>query len=126
MIARTKSTRVTRRSFLAASAVLGATLATRSDGRALAANDKVNVAVVGAGGRGFEDLRSLDGTGANIVALCDCDLPHAAAAFKKYPAAKQFSDWRKMLDTQKDIDAVVVATPDHNHAIVAISAMKLG
>ncbi len=126
MTARTRSNRLTRRSFLAGSAALGAALSVHSFARPLAASDKVNVAVVGAGGRGFEDLRSLDGTGANIVALCDCDLPHAAAAFKKYPDAKQFSDWRKMLETQKDIDAVVVATPDHNHAIVAIAAMKLG
>jgi predicted dehydrogenase len=128
MTARTKPNQPTRRSFLAASAALSASLAARSLAapRAIAANDKVNVAVVGAGGRGFEDLRTLDGTGANIVALCDVDLPHAADSFKKYPDAKQFTDWRKMLETQKDIDAVVVATPDHHHAIVSIAAMKMG
>src|SRR4051794_23643197 len=71
--------------------------------RKLAPSDAVNVAVVGAGGRGFEDLRGLEGTGVNVVALCDCDLPHAAESFKKYPRAKQYQDWRKMFDAQKDI-----------------------
>src|SRR5205085_4447304 len=86
----------------------------------------LNVAVVGAGGRGAEDLNGLRGTGVNIVALCDCDLPHAADSFKRYPDARQYQDWRKMLETEKSIDALVVATPDHNHAIVSIAAMKLG
>jgi predicted dehydrogenase len=94
--------------------------------RTIAANEKVNVAVVGAGGRGFADLMGLEGTPVNIVALCDCDLPHAAEAFKKYPQAKQYADWRKMLESERTIDAVVVATPDHHHAIISIAAMKLG
>src|SRR4051794_6059438 len=122
--------RVSRRSFLAAAA---ATVATTTRLRAqnnvirkISPNDKVNVAVVGAGGRGFEDLRGLEGTASNIVALCDCDLPHAAESFKKYPNAKQYQDWRKMLEAEKVIDAVVVATPDHHHAIVSCAAMKLG
>jgi predicted dehydrogenase len=125
---RSGHTRVTRRSFLASSAAAasGAWFGRSCLARKLSANDTVNVAVVGAGGRGFEDLRGLEGTGVNIVALCDCDMPHAAEAFKKYPRAKQYSDWRAMLETEKGIDAVVVATPDHNHAIIAIAAMKMG
>ncbi|HEY7118664.1 MAG TPA: Gfo/Idh/MocA family oxidoreductase [Tepidisphaeraceae bacterium] len=128
--------RITRRSLLAASAAAAATVGALSHRwaraaadapRRIAANEKLNVAVVGAGGRGAEDLRGLDATGAcNIVALCDCDARNAAASFKKYPQAKQYQDWRKMLDAEKGIDAVVVATPDHHHAIVSIAAMKLG
>ena len=124
---------MTRRSFLAASAAAAGGLASgglhaadQPAPRKIPGTEKVNVAVVGAGGRGFEDLRGLDGTGAHIVALCDCDLPHAADAFKKYPDARRFSDWRKMLESEKAIDAVLVATPDHHHAIVSIAAMKLG
>jgi predicted dehydrogenase len=119
---------ISRRSFLAASAALAATPRLRAQNALLkiSPNDKVNVAVVGAGGRGFEDLRGLEGTPTNIVALCDCDLPHAAESFKKYPSARQYADWRKMLEAEKSIDAVVVSTPDHHHAIVSIAAMKLG
>src|SRR4051812_26943321 len=90
---------ISRRSFLTSTAGLAAaaaTVATTARLRAqnnvvrkISPNDKVNVAVVGAGGRGFEDLRGLEGTASNIVALCDCDLPHAAESFKKYPNAKQ-------------------------------------
>jgi predicted dehydrogenase len=60
------------------------------------------------------------------VALCDCDARQAADSFKKYPDAKQYSDWRRLLDQEKGIDAVLVAIPDHNHAIVSVHAMKLG
>jgi predicted dehydrogenase len=120
--------RISRRTFIAASAALTTTAVLRAQNaiRKVSANDKVNVAVVGAGGRGFEDLRGLEGTASNIIALCDCDLPHAAESFKKYPNAKQYQDWRKMLEAEKSIDAVVVATPDHHHAIVSCAAMKLG
>ncbi|MDB5319686.1 MAG: oxidoreductase domain protein [Phycisphaerales bacterium] len=119
---------ISRRSFLAASAALAVTPRLRAQNALLkiSPNEKVNVAVVGAGGRGFEDLRGLEGTPTNIVALCDCDLPHAAESFKKYPKARQYADWRKMLEAEKGIDAVVVSTPDHHHAIVSIAAMKLG
>lgn len=94
--------------------------------RRVAANDKVNVAVVGAGGRGADNLADLSRTDVNIVALCDCDERRAAFAFGKYPAARRYSDWRKLLEDEKTFDAVLVATPDHNHAIISISAMKLG
>src|SRR5206468_8408880 len=61
-----------------------------------------------------------------IVALCDCDFRRAANSFKKYPNAKRYQDWRKMLEAEKSLDAVVVATPDHNHAFISISAMRMG
>jgi len=121
--------RLSRRSFLALSASLAAGARLRAQDnvvRKVSANEKVNVAVVGAGGRGAEDLRGLEGTASNIVALCDVDLPHAADSFKKYPKAKQYTDWRKMLEAERSIDAVVVSTPDHHHAIVSTHAMKMG
>ena len=60
------------------------------------------------------------------MALCDVDWDYAAKTFKQYPAAKQYKDFRQMLDKEKSIDAVVVATPDHIHAIVSITAIKHG
>ena len=62
---------------------------------------------------------------ANIYALCDVDTDFAAHIFKGYPKAKVYTDWREMLDKEKSIDAVVVGTPDHNHAIIAAAAMRL-
>jgi predicted dehydrogenase len=62
----------------------------------------------------------------NIVALCDVDHNYAAGTFKRYPKAKVYTDFRKMLDKQKDIDAVVIATPDHTHAVISMEAMRRG
>jgi len=87
-------------------------------------NSKLNIAGIGIGGQGASDLNDLSGE--NIVALCDVDWDYAAHTFKKYPDAKRYKDYREMLDKEKNIDAVVVATPDHNHAIVSITAIKHG
>src|SRR5437764_574756 len=64
--------------------------------------------------------------GANVVGLCDVDENNLAAAGRNFPQAKRYRDWRKMLEGQKDIDAVVVTIPDHSHAAAAMMAMKLG
>ena len=64
--------------------------------------------------------------GENIVALCDVDHDHAAGTFKTYPKAKVYFDYREMLDKQKDIDGVLVATPDHTHAVISMAAMRAG
>jgi predicted dehydrogenase len=87
-------------------------------------SEKLNIAGIGIGGRGEGDLDECRSE--NIVALCDVDEAHAARVFKKYPKAKKWTDFRKMLDEQKDIDAVVIATPDHLHAVVAMAAIKRG
>lgn len=87
-------------------------------------SEKVNIAGIGIGGQGASDLEQLSSE--NIVALCDVDAAHAAHTFKRYPKAKVFTDFRKMLDEQKDIDAVMVATPDHLHAFVSMTAIKQG
>jgi predicted dehydrogenase len=91
---------------------------------AQSANERLNIAGIGVAGQGASDLNNL--MEENIVALCDVDWAHAAGTFKKFPKAKQFKDFRKMLENAKDIDAVVVATPDHMHAFASIAAMKLG
>ncbi len=87
-------------------------------------SEKLNIAGIGIGGRGEGDLDEV-GT-ENIVALCDVDEAYAGRVFKKYPNARKWTDFRKMLDEQKDIDAVVIATPDHLHAVVAMAAIKRG
>jgi predicted dehydrogenase len=86
----------------------------------------LRLAVVGAGGRGRDNINAVAGGAVNIAALCDCDQRQAANAFRQYPDARQYSDWRRMLEREKDIDAVLISTPDHNHAIISIAAMKLG
>jgi predicted dehydrogenase len=85
---------------------------------------KLNIAGIGFAGQGGHDLAQMEGE--NIVALCDVDKHHAAHIFNKYPKAKQFTDYRKMLDEMKEIDAVVIATPDHHHAFASMEAIKRG
>ncbi|MCD4788752.1 MAG: Gfo/Idh/MocA family oxidoreductase [Bacteroidales bacterium] len=87
--------------------------------------DKLNIAAVGIGGVGATNVRNCSGE--NIVALCDVDWDYAAGTFEKYPDAKKYKDYRKMFDEMGDsIDAVIVATPDHTHAIVAAAAIRMG
>ena len=87
-------------------------------------SEKLNIAGIGVGGQGSGDLKEMDGE--NIVALCDVDSEKAGGVFKRYPDAKQYRDYREMLEKEKGIDAVMIATPDHHHAPAAIMAMKLG
>jgi len=88
-------------------------------------SEKLNIAGVGVGGMGHSNINALSSQ--NIVALCDVDSEKAAKAFSEYPKAKQYKDFRVMLEKEgKNIDAVVVATPDHTHAVVAVMAMKMG
>jgi len=89
-------------------------------------SERLNIAGVGVGGMGQNNVAKCADAGANIVALCDVDAKYAAGVFERYPNAKKWTDYRKMLDEQKDIDAVIVATPDHTHAVVAMAAMQRG
>ena len=86
--------------------------------------EKLNVAGIGVSGQGGHDISQF--TDENIVALCDVDWRHAAGTFKRFPGAKAYRDYRKMLEERKDIDAVVVATPDHVHAFASMAALQLG
>jgi predicted dehydrogenase len=123
-----KNATISRRNFLASSAAITAfTVLPRSvlggPGRT-SPNEKLNIAGIGVGGQGGEDIGEMKSE--NIVALCDVDWDHAAHTFKAYPQAKQYKDFRLMLEKEKSIDAVVVGTPDHNHAITSMAAIKLG
>jgi len=120
---------VTRRNFvkrtaLASSAfmIVGPEILGR--GACAAPSDKLNIAAIGAAGRGGHNLRKMDHQ--NIVALCDVDLDRAKESLQKYERAKKYRDFRKMLDKQKDIDAVIVSTPDHIHTVAAMNAIKRG
>src|SRR6186713_2743927 len=94
----------------------------------VAPSDRLQVAGIGAGGKGSSDLESFFGSGkVDVVALCDVDDRQAAGSVKKYTGAKYYKDFRKMLEKEhKHIDAVSVSTPDNTHAIAALSAMQLG
>jgi predicted dehydrogenase len=119
---------VTRRQFLYYSALAaGATafnIRSQSPPRRLSANDKLNIACIGVSGKGGSDLSCCSGE--NIVALCDVDEKAAANARQKHPDAKFYKDFRKLLETEKSLDAVVISTPDHLHATIASMAIRLG
>ncbi len=88
-------------------------------------SQKLNIAGIGIGGMGGNNIKRCAEEN-NIVALCDVDQEYAAHTFKEHPDAKQYVDYREMLDKQKDIDAVIIATPDHVHAPIAMAAMRAG
>src|SRR5207248_2413775 len=124
--------RSNRRDFLKATAVAGTGFWLTSGFELEAAQtrrpgpmDRLNVGIIGAGGRGSGNLGSVAST-ENIVALCDVDDRRASGAYKAHPKAARYADFRVMLDKQRDLDAVVVSTPDHQHAIASITAMRLG
>lgn len=89
-------------------------------------SETLNVAGIGAAGWGGVDIRASSTAGAKIVALCDVDEARAAPMFKGFPDAKRYKDFRRLLDKEKGIDAVIVGIPDHSHAVVAMAAMELG
>jgi predicted dehydrogenase len=117
---------VNRREFLAGAAAAAAftVVPSRMLGGQDAPSNKLNIAGVGIGGMGTGDVKSCASD--NIVALCDVDSRRTTAMLKEFPGAKVYSDFRKMLETQKDIDAVIIATPDHNHAVISMMAIKMG
>jgi predicted dehydrogenase len=114
--------RITRRRFLAASA---AALAAPAFLRARGANDRLNIAMIGSGGRGAANLAGVKSE--NIVALCDVDWALAGKVFEAYPGAKRYRDFRKLYDEMANaIDAVVVSTCEHTHAVATLPALQLG
>jgi len=90
-------------------------------------NEKLNLAAIGAGGQPLYDMNRIVGDLENVVALADVDWARGAPGFKKWPSAARYKDFRQMLDKSgKDIDAVVIGTPDHMHASCALACMQLG
>ena len=125
------SRHLTRRDFvntsaLFAGAAAAATIVPRhvlGGPRQIPPSEKMNIAGVGVGGMGAANLRNLESE--NIVALCDVDASYAAGTIQRYPSAKLYTDYREMLDKQ-DLDGVVVATPDHTHAVISMAAIRAG
>lgn len=127
--AKTSDLSLSRRHFIGAAAAVAAFtyVPKRVLGQAgeSSANNKLNIAGIGVGGRGASDIDGVSSE--NIVALCDVDLNRAGGTFRKHPNAKVYRDFREMLEKEaKNIDAVVIGAPDHIHGPAAIMAMKMG
>ena len=93
--------------------------------RGAPANERLNIALVGVGGRGRWFVDTMPSM-SNVVAMCDVNDQRAGDAFQKVPQAKKFADFRRMLDEIREIEAVIVATPDHLHATIAATALRMG
>ena len=117
--------RLSRRTFLTSAAAAGAALAAPGFLRARGANEKLNIAMIGSGGRGGANLRQLESE--NIVALCDVDRAAIGKAATKHTKARQETDFRRLYDQHsKEFDAVVVSTCEHTHAVATLAALQLG
>ena len=93
----------------------------------IAPSDKLNIAVIGGGGKGYGDAINAWNEGAsNIVAICDVDWNQSQRLMDEFPKASKFKDYRKLFEAANDIDAVTISTPDHTHAVIAMAAMELG
>jgi len=90
-------------------------------------NEKLNLAFVGAGGRGASLIGAFNREDVNLLAFCDVDETYAANSFKAHPQVPRYTDYRKMFDElERQIDAVVVATPDHHHYPASMMALRRG
>ncbi len=118
----------TRRQFLQRTSFAAGTAAFTFPflGNVLGANDKINIGCIGVGGKGDSDSTAA-GRGGNIVAICDVDNNTLDKKGRQFPNAKKYNDYRKLLDEMgKEIDAVTVSTPDHNHGVASLRAMRMG
>ncbi len=96
-------------------------------GQVLGANERLDIASIGVGGKGDSDTRDAASCGANLVAICDVDKKTLAKKAQQFPKAKQYQDYRKLLEEMgNQIDGVTVSTPDHNHGSASIRAMRMG
>ncbi len=89
-------------------------------------SEKIVLAGVGVGGVGHGQLQSCDKQNAQIVALCDVDDEYADKSFRMWPQARRYRDYREMLETERDVDAVYIGTPDHTHALITIASLRRG
>lgn len=120
------SRRISRRKFATttAMAALSAAIAPRRVLGMQAPGNKLNIAAIGIGGMGASNLQAC--AGENIVALCDVDEVYSAKTRARYPKAAFYNDYRVMLEKEKGIDAVIVATPDHTHATITMALLEAG
>jgi predicted dehydrogenase len=116
---------LSRRHFLQAGAAALCAGPLLAGEKKLSPNERLHVAVIGVNGQGDYDMKNVANAGAEIVALCDVDENRAVEARKRYPRARYYTDFRRVFD-QKDLDAVVVATPDHMHALATLPALRAG
>lgn len=120
---------ISRRSFFSHAGATAAVLPALGYSRVVGANDRLRIASVGCGGKGWSDLTSTAACPkVSVAALCDIDesAQFMGRAAEKYPAASRHTDWRKLFDQAKSFDAVIVSTPDHMHAPISLAAMALG
>src|SRR6476619_5914751 len=121
------SNRILSRRQFASTAAMAALSAAIVPSRVLGAQapgNKLNIAAIGIGGMGASNLKACEGE--NIVALCDVDRQYAAKTIALYPKATVYTDYRVMLEKEKGVDAVVIATPDHTHATITMAALQAG
>lgn len=113
-----------RRHFLKTTAAVGASWMLLPSGARASKNNKLNVALIGVWGRGLAHTDSLKDE--NVVGLCDINEDRFPEALKKFPGAKTYADWRKLLDDHKKLglDAIVICTTDHTHAFIANWALN--
>ncbi len=132
-----KSGNMSRRKFMSGFAATAATISivprhVLGGPGETAPSDKLNVACVGVGGKGFSDSEKMGSE--NVIALCDVDERQAFElqgeeeknAYTLYPKAKRYKDFRRMLEKEKEIEAITVSTPDHTHAVIAMAAIQMG
>jgi predicted dehydrogenase len=127
------SRRADRRQLLKSAALAGAGFwiaGSAAPAASRSPSEKLNIGVIGSGGRGHANTDGVVGPNEqnareNLVALCDTNESVLESRAKQFPKAKRYTDWRKLLE-QKDVDAVIVSTPDHHHALASVAAMKLG
>lgn len=122
---------ISRRFVLKGTAACGAAMAfsAASYSRVLGANSRLKVASVGTGGKGWSDLLGVAASpSVDVTAVCDIDSSkeHLGNAVEKFPQAKAYADWRKLVDASKDFDGIIVSTPDHMHAPISLAAMHQG
>jgi len=133
---KTHSPILTRRRFLTHSTKVASALALApallkgadapEERRRPSANDKLNLAFIGVAGRGADNINAITSAEeVNVVALCDVDETNLNGAAVRFPAAKKYRDYRKLLEAEKSLDGVVISIPDHNHAPATMMALKL-
>ena len=121
-----QSNAVGRRTFLQGVAGATATLALSSSSKVFSANDKLNIAFIGVGGRGAGNLEEMISEGSvNVAAVCDVNGTHLDSAAARFPKARRYADFRRLLENVSDIDGVVVSTTEHTHAFATLPALQM-